>query len=157
MLPCGPREIAALSEKYRLLVELRRARERGEPLPPRAVLRDLAWRFPGALRELDRMPMATIERRIAELADASRGGATREWMAAHASYHELLRFALAHKLARAFEREAPDIAAPAAADREFLEALRAAPGGRMVPLVRSTIARVLAREVADVVALLEGS
>jgi hypothetical protein len=156
MLPCGPREIAALSEKYRLLVELRRARERGEPPPPRAVFRDLASRFPGALRELDRMPMATLERRIAELADASSGGATREWMAAHAGYHELLRFALAHKLARAHGRAPPVMAPPQAADREFLEQLRAAPGGRMVPLARGAIARVLAREVADVVALLEG-
>ena len=80
---------------------------------------------------------------------------TKEWMAVHASYHELLRFALAHKFAAAYKQKPPDIEPPTAADREFLDQLRAAPGGRVVPLVRSAIARVLAREVADVIALLE--
>jgi hypothetical protein len=151
MLPCGPNEVAALTDKYQQLLELRRARERGEPPPPRLVFQRLAARFPGALRELDRMPMPTLERRIAELALARASGVTRDWMAISASYHELLRFALRYK------GKAPDLTAlPAGCDREFLDRLAEPPGGRVVPLVCGAIARVLGREVADVVALLEG-
>lgn len=150
MLACGPEEIAALTEKYRLLLDLRRAHERGEPTPGRALFQGLAARFPGALRELDRMPMATLERRLAELAAIGEGAAPPEWMVACASYHALLRFALAHK-----GKPSPS-AVPAGADREFLDGLARPPNGRMVPLVVSAIARGLGREVAEVIALLEG-
>lgn len=147
-LSWGPSELAELSEKYDLLLALRRARERGEPIPDRRVFRELASRFPGALRELDRMPMATLERRAAELAEVRAGQAPRPWMAVVASYHELIRFALAHRGRHA-------ASPPTGGDREFLEGLARPPSGRVVPLVTSRLARVLGCEVADVIALLE--
>lgn len=52
---------AALARKYRALLALRAAGE------PARALRTLAAEFPGALRELDELPTAELERRVEEL------------------------------------------------------------------------------------------
>ncbi|MEZ4301038.1 MAG: hypothetical protein R3B70_39245 [Polyangiaceae bacterium] len=56
-----------LAHKYETLVELRRARARGEPLPEKAVFQSLAREWPGALYELDRLPLEDIESRLRSL------------------------------------------------------------------------------------------
>lgn len=58
----------------------------------------LARRFPGALRELDALPMETIEERLAALdAALADDSAWRPWMDAQLEYHALARGALAAK------------------------------------------------------------
>ncbi len=61
---------------------------------------DLAARFPGALRQLDRFPLELIEGRLARLAAASRGTApTPPWAAWEVAYHGRLRATLRVKRA----------------------------------------------------------
>lgn len=91
-------ELLALEGKYAQIEALRQARERGEPIPDKAVFKALADRFPGALRELDRLPMAAIAWRRQQLAMALENGVVAPWMAWMVAYHELLRVALWIKL-----------------------------------------------------------
>jgi hypothetical protein len=146
-----PHELGELASKYALIRDLRQRRERGEPPPSREVFRDLARAFPGALRELDRMPMSVILRRIAELDRARTDGCVLLWMVVQAHYHRLLRYALAHKQ-RARLMNSPSILG---VDEEFSSCLERPPGGRVVPLVLSAIARLIGRDVAEVASILE--
>lgn len=84
-----------LLEKYREIRRLRTAPT--EVAAPREALVALAQRFPGALRELDAMPLETIERRIAELERAIAKDQAAPWMEAQALFHPLARGALAAK------------------------------------------------------------
>jgi hypothetical protein len=93
-----PVELERLARKYRRLAELRRARARGEPIPERAVFRELAGEFPGALHELDNLPLEEIDRRAEALATAIAGGPAEPWMAWMARYHALMRAALYVKI-----------------------------------------------------------
>jgi hypothetical protein len=90
----GASALTRLLHKYGALAELRRARARGEPIPGKAVFLALAEEFPGALHELDRLPMEVIEARREALSAALRGGPEEPWMAAVAGYHALYRAAL---------------------------------------------------------------
>ncbi|MBS2018440.1 MAG: hypothetical protein JST00_36585, partial [Deltaproteobacteria bacterium] len=65
---------------------------------PRVAMTRLAREFPGALRELDELPLGSIEQRIAEL-DGAIGDATRiaRWMRAMDAFHRHARGALAVK------------------------------------------------------------
>lgn len=87
-------DLLGLEEKYAQLEALRRARERGEPIPERAVFKALAERFPGALRELDKLPMEALEKRREQLALALSGGLVERWMVWMVAYHVLMRVAL---------------------------------------------------------------
>jgi len=115
-------ELLALHEKYMQIEELRRARERGDAVPERAVFKALADKFPGVLRELDSLPMSVIETRRKALARALAGEAIESWMAWIAAYHALMRAALWIKLRTAKQ---PDVNAERAAqlvnsiEREF--------------------------------------
>lgn len=91
-------ELLALEGKYAQIEVLRRARERGEPIPEKEVFKALADRFPGALRELDRLPMDAITLRREQLARALENESVAPWMAWMVAYHELMRVALWIKL-----------------------------------------------------------
>ena len=117
----------ALLRKYQQLIVWRRARDQAPEAPvDRAALRRLAREFPGALRELDRLGHAELERRIGELERAPAGPpATRrnpndhdtelgpnehagpgvqDWMRWIAAYHRWMRAALAAKAGLAGRR-----------------------------------------------------
>ena len=100
----------ALLRKYRLLCSWRRGKDRSfeagahestEGLASRADLRTLSEEFPGALRELDRLGLPELERRVAVLATADDpdepNQPDEEWIAWIASYHAIMRGVLAHK------------------------------------------------------------
>ena len=106
-------ECAALLRKYRVLARWRRAKDRAHApdrradAPPeedaaeREPMRALATEFPGALRELDRLGAAELERRVEVL---SRGPAEAEdedeaWIAWILAYHGELGRVLAEKRA----------------------------------------------------------
>jgi hypothetical protein len=55
------------------------------------VLAAIAGRFPGALFELDTLPIDAIEARAEALAAAAAGGATADWMRWMGRYHALVR------------------------------------------------------------------
>jgi hypothetical protein len=85
-----------LTRKYAELLALRAEALSAEEARPR--LRALAREFPGALRELDALPMAELERRHrAFVAAAQTGTAGEAWMVWMVAYHDALRLALAHK------------------------------------------------------------
>jgi len=95
---------AALLRKYRLLCAWRRGKDRSfeagahespEGLASRADLRGLSEEFPGALRELDRLGLPELERRVGVLATDDEPD--EQWIAWIASYHEIMRGVLAHK------------------------------------------------------------
>lgn len=86
--------LSRLARKYRLLQALRIDHERTGRIAEREVLRALAGEFPGALRELDRMPLDEIERRAEVLELAASGGPVEPWMQWLVAYHALLRAAL---------------------------------------------------------------
>lgn len=92
---------AALLDKYTRLLALRRAHARGEPVDASSV-RALAQTCPGALFELDRAPLATLEARL----DALRDGALPEWAEVSHGYHEVMVIALAVRRAAGRDRDA---------------------------------------------------
>jgi hypothetical protein len=57
----------------------------------------LAARFPGALREIDELPLETIASRLSELRAAEGGAPTSRWMEALHLFHSLTRGALCAK------------------------------------------------------------
>ncbi len=87
-------ELDLLADKYATLADLRRRHAEGETSPTDGSLRKLARAFPGALRELDRLPLAEIDARESALRDAARGGLLAPWMAWLHGYHGSLRAAL---------------------------------------------------------------
>lgn len=94
----------ALRRKYERILSLREAHERAandssfiEP-DPRAEMASLADEFPGALRELDRVALDEVRRRIAALHDAEEDPTRVEgWMFAQHAFHRYARGALAVK------------------------------------------------------------
>jgi hypothetical protein len=94
-MPPSRSDLIALARKYRTLSELRRATFQLTSFDERRLARQLAREFPGALRELDIMPLAEIERRADALAAAARGGPAEAWMEWMVAYHRTMRAALA--------------------------------------------------------------
>jgi hypothetical protein len=101
---------AALLRKYRLLCVWRLGKDRSfatsaqpaqdagestEGLATRADLRTLSQEFPGALRELDRLGLPELERRVQVLAGDDEPD--EQWIAWIASYHEVMRDELARR------------------------------------------------------------
>lgn len=163
----APTGLVALARKYRALAALREAHARGEPTADRATLRALAGEFPGALRELDRLPLEVIRARAAALEAAARGGVVEPWMAWLDAWHRILVAALAVRAghdrgAAVDDARAEAIALDASAragievDARFVRAAIAPPGGRVVVAARAEIearfgadaARWVARELA---------
>jgi hypothetical protein len=143
-------DLARLLAKYRALGELRRARDRGEPIPERGVFRALAGEFPGALHELDNLPLDEIDRRIEAIGRAAGGGEAAPWMAWMCAYHALMRAALYLKIrvgraAAISEEEAAGLAAKAGAhagvevNAAFVLAVKDPPGGRLNRVVMGAL------------------
>ena len=152
--------VRGLREKYREMKALRVEHARGEAEDPRQRMRALARSYPGALRELDELPMEVIEARLQALSDAlSAGPPFAPWIALQAAYHAWMRAALRVKrLARGrrgpvgLEAVLRELAALRGAAQEHDAALepqldRAAiavilepPGGRLGPWVLSEVA-----------------
>jgi len=65
-------DLVRLAAKYRTLARLRRERAAGADLPPPATFKVLAREFPGALQELDTLPLDLIDERAIELEAAAR-------------------------------------------------------------------------------------
>ena len=134
-----------LAHKYARLGELREARARGEPIPERAVFRELASEFPGALRELDTLPLDEIAARHAALAAAAEGGTVEPWMEWLDGYHRTFRAALYVK-PRVGRGAVSDLAARASertgalVDEAFVRAVAEPPGGRLEPIVLGMLA-----------------
>jgi hypothetical protein len=170
-LRLGPPDIHALSTKYERMLALRIAHDesRGDPSrpepDPRAELADLARAFPGALRELDQLPLAVIRGRLAALRAAAEDPTRIErWMIAQDAFHELARGALAAKLwlgrtravtedlRAAFRAEAPEHAREWA---DALESVASPPRGRLMDLVHARLAEALATTVEEARRLVE--
>jgi len=90
--------IAVLREKYREIKRLRTVdaehRARGQAHDPKPEMAALARRFPGALRELDELPMQLVEQRLSLLDAAIEAATVPEWAALQVAYHGTYRFAL---------------------------------------------------------------
>jgi hypothetical protein len=157
-------ELVALAEKYRALIALRARRDAGrEPDPAvREVLRALAARFPGSLRELDTLGRAELERRAEATSRAASGGPEEPWMAWIMAYHRLMAAVLAIKRETAAGRRArialSDVQAAALAanaaretgfplDSAFVRCVDRPARGRLGPLVMATLSHVLGIKV----------
>jgi hypothetical protein len=141
---------AALLRKYRLLARWRRAKDAeargaGEATGGATAgeMRALAEEFPGALRELDLLGLAELERRAAHLATApeyepanENANENAKWIAWISAYHALLRLALA------LRGPTPPAATPSSpADEMFLSDVRRPPGGRLSAVVLQALGR----------------
>src|SRR5262249_44671265 len=95
MSACNP---AALLEKYVEMLALRTLDAEGALADPKPRMRALAARFPGALREIDELPLETIHARIRSLEKTTKErGEPAEWMLAMAHFHDAMRDVLAIK------------------------------------------------------------
>lgn len=148
---------ARVRRKY---LEIRRLRAAPPGPRPTDALRALAAEFPGSLRELDAIPLESVERRLAEL-DAGEP----PWLAPLDLFHRRLGAALRIRRWVRARAGAPVVAAFAEAfadDRDALpwadelERLASPPEGRTVALVVERVARELALSPADVRAALGG-
>ena len=91
-------ELARLRAKYEEIHRLRIAHAAGDTVDPRPAMAALASRFPGALREIDDLPLAEIEARVASLRAAEEGALpVALWMRATILFHAFTRGALAAK------------------------------------------------------------
>ncbi len=153
------------------LLHLRAQNEPGfvEPNPVPA-MKALAREFPGALRELDELPLDVVRARIAELDEAQRDPMRiATWMRASSSFHRLARGALAAKrwlAGRADEdrdaRRAAFVSASAMLDDEgsaaawgdALDMVDRPPRGRVMDLVHARVAEELGLAVDEVRSLL---
>lgn len=161
----GAREdLERLAIKYRLLARLRREKAAGAPPPPKATFVALADEFPGALRELDALPLDEIDRRAAALERAARTGdessVVEPWMTWLAAWHRTLRAALAVKRrlrnggAPSTERMASLVAlasdlAALPLDEAFVLAVARPPRGRLEAVVEAELVRRLGPDGAD--------
>ncbi len=153
--------LARLAYKYERLAALRRARDRGEPVPAASVFKELAREFPGCLNELDTLPLDEVDARAAALGRAAAGEPAEAWMGWLAAYHALLRAALwikprvrrgtaldddrAARLARAASDHAG-----AEVDAAFVQTVAAPPGGRLNAAVFDALERRFARPAAEI-------
>jgi len=137
--------LEALRGKYVEMLRLRDLDAQGDPGDPRPAMRALAAQFPGALREIDELPRATILERIAAIDRALASGRVEPWMIALSRYHASLRVALRIRLAitertiaaaRALGDPAVD-----ALDDASLAAIVRPPAGRLNRVVLAMVAR----------------
>jgi hypothetical protein len=146
-------DLAPLARKYERLLELRRARARGEPIPERGVFKALAGEFPGCLAELDTLPLGELEARLGAIARALEGAPEEPWMAWMVGYHALFRTALAIK-GRVRDKEALGaervrrIARESGVDEAFVLAVAKPPGGRLATIVLAALERTFGQPAA---------
>jgi hypothetical protein len=165
----GPKDLA---EKYARILALRTthdlARTTGGVEPdPREAMAALAARWPGALRELDELPLHTVRERLAALARVVDDPESMEpWMRAQLVFHREARAVLAAKrwldrrrvvdaaTRAAFGQAELDEATRAWADR--LDEIAMPPRGRLLDLVWPEVARALRVTVTEARALVRG-
>jgi hypothetical protein len=142
--------LLALARKYRLLSDLRR----GALPPARETLLPLAREFPGALRELDILPLHLLDRRLHAVLDAERGATPEPWIEWMLAYHERMRLALRAKaLLRGAGADDPTLIAQieselrleasAPCQAEFVARVARPPRGRLNSLVFETLEQEL--------------
>jgi hypothetical protein len=151
--------LAELRLKYVEMLRLRLAHRGADEPDPRRDMATLAGRFPGALREIDELPLDEIEARIAAIdAAVIEPGLAAPWMTAMGLYHALTRGALCAKrwlagrkaidepTRAAFEGEASSLCygEDALAWSSELARVAAPPRGRVTDLVFEKIAAALA-------------
>jgi hypothetical protein len=119
--------------------ELRAAGAGGEDAAARAALRAFAAEWPGALKELDTLPTAEIERRVR----ACRDGSDEPWLAWMARYHALMRAALA--IRRGEPPREDD-----AVDDELARAVTRPRHGRINVAVFAALAREFDRDAKEI-------
>lgn len=168
-----PEMIASLRGKYR---EIKRLRDEhaahasgpgvlGEARDPKRDMAALARRFPGALRELDELPMAVVEARLAALDLAIAASTVPQWAALQLGYHGTFRAVLRIKRSAgrlrdlsALEAALDDLRAQAHDDepiwadldpRSLASIVRPA-GGRLHPWVLAHVARIFGVSSATV-------
>jgi len=101
-----PDNVVALRDKYRQMRHMRELDAAGASPDPRREMAELARRFPGALRELDELPMHEIERRLSVLESViDAGSSAPDWVRLQIGYHGLMRAAL--RIKRWFSRGEP--------------------------------------------------
>ncbi len=86
--------VTELREKYEEMLRLRVEPSGGDP---RRAMAALASKFPGALREIDELPLETIIARVDELRASEAGAPEARWMEATHLFHALTRGALCAK------------------------------------------------------------
>ncbi len=147
------RSFASLRDKY---VEMRRLRlddVAGAAADPKRAMARLAERFPGALREIDELPLDVIDARIDALTDVvERAVDPPRWAILFVAYHGWMRAALRIKRAclgvpsiavletvRASYVPSPDEPAHAELGELEIRAVLAPEGGRLNPWVFARI------------------
>ena len=163
--PPAPALILGLCDKYQALLALRVHKSEAAP---RAKLAALAAAYPGALRELDCLPLHVIERRLERLRAVAVGSAHVErWMTLQIAYHGCMRAVLRLRRAllaageRSFEdpqaclqrlayTAAADEPAPAWFSDAVLRSIVSPPRGRLNPWVVEHVARDQAVSPEDV-------
>jgi hypothetical protein len=148
--------LPALARKYRVLSDLRR----GVLPPARETLRPLACEFPGALRELDCLPLALLDGRLRAVLEAERGAAPEPWIDWMLAYHERMRLALSAKARlagvepsdpRQLTRLASELSLEfdAHCDESFVARVARPPRGRLNSLVFELLEQDLATPRAE--------
>jgi len=140
----------ALLAKYLEMRAMRIAHAEGDDADARARMRALAARFPGALREIDTLPLDVIERRIATLEAGARPGWARTLVAYHGWMRVVLRIKRAHgrdadpevviEWLRLHHRPSEDEPRLEELDRETVRTLLRPPSGRITNWVLERIA-----------------
>jgi hypothetical protein len=173
--------LAELGRKYAALLRLRLEHDRHravrgdgrghERQDPRRDMAALAERYPGALREIDELPLETIRARIAELREAEADRRlVRPWMTAMHLFHLFARGALSAKrwlagrkrvdagLSLAFEKAAPTLPFPKDAMlwKDDLAKLARPPRGRVTELVYARVALAMKITAAEAKLLVFG-
>lgn len=153
--------LAALGRKYRVLSELRRGVLHGEV----RVLSSLAREFPGALRELECLPLDAIDRRGEAVRRAEQGFTPEPWIEWMLAYHRLMRLALAAKR-RLRDARAPELEQATSIALElrgeyaetcepvFVARVARPPGGRLNRLIFEELALALGRPSFEIEAVL---
>lgn len=158
-------DLDSLVEKYERIHALRVLHDRARRDPsfvepdPRAEMAAIARAWPGALRELDAMPLDEVRSRIDRLGLARRDASRVErWMIAQDTFHRYARGALAAKRwlgkrKRITAEEVASFRAEAGADErlwaEALAEVAAPPRGRLMELVHTRVAAELGASVAE--------
>jgi hypothetical protein len=147
-------ELTLLREKYEEMLRLRLEPSGGDP---RRAMAALASRFPGALREIDELPLETIALRVREIRASEAGAPATRWMEATHLFHVLTRGALCAKrwlagrkeidddVRAAFDRDAEGLCwgDDARSWRADLSRLASPPRGRVTELVYERMSALL--------------
>jgi hypothetical protein len=161
-------DLRALRDKYERMLRLRQLHARAAKEPdfvepdPRPAMAELARLYPGALREIDELPLDVIHARIDELVRAEGDRSlVAPWMTAQTSFHRLARGALAVKrwlagrpvtpeVHRAFARALDGMSGSDAARlwANDLAAIARPPRGRVMDLVYARLAGELGVDVS---------